>query len=72
MNTTFIALCLLWVGAAGFGVLVLLRGRWEQALARGQAIPRPQARKALEAGLIFAGSGGLILGLGLLGLSGLR
>jgi hypothetical protein len=72
MNATFFALCLLWIGAVGFGALLMLRGRWERAVCQGRPVPGPQARKTLEAGLTFAGTGGMILGLGLLGLSVLR
>ncbi|MFA7428780.1 MAG: hypothetical protein WCZ23_01345 [Rhodospirillaceae bacterium] len=72
MNATFTGLCLLWLGAAGFGGLLILRGRWEQAVRQGRAIPRPSARKTVEAGLTFAGTGGMILGLGVLGLSVMR
>lgn len=72
MNATFIALCLLWTGAAAFGALVVLRGRWQQAAADGRPLPPPPTRKAVEAGLTFAGTGGMILGLGLLAISMLR
>ncbi len=72
MNATFVGLCLLWLGAAGFGALLIMRGRWEKAVSQGRTIPGPTARKTMEAGLTFAGTGGMILGLGVLGLSVLR
>lgn len=72
MNPTVIALCLLWIGAVSFGGLVMLRGRWEQAAATGRPIPPLPTRKTLEAALTFVGTGGMILGLGMLGLSIVR
>lgn len=72
MNATFFGLCLLWLGAAGFGALLILRGRWEKAVSEGRPIPGAATRKTTEAALTFAGTGGMILGLGVLGLSVLR
>lgn len=72
MNATVIALSLLWIGAACFGGLVMLRGRWQQAAAAGRPIPAAPTRKTVEAALTFAGTGGMILGLGLLALGAIR
>lgn len=72
MNATFVALCLLWIGAACFGGLVILRGRWEQAAAARRPLPALPTRKSIEAALTFTGTGGMILGLGLLGLGAIR
>lgn len=72
VSMTFYALCLLWIGAMSFGLMVLLRNRWQEAMAEGRPVPATNARKGVEAALMFAGSGGMILGLGLLGLSVLR
>lgn len=69
MSTEIVTgLFLLWVGAVSLGGLVMLRDRWRVAAANGAPIPSQQTRKGIEAACLFAGTGGLILGLGFLGL----
>lgn len=69
MSTDIVSgLFLLWLGAVALGALVMLRDRWRMAATSGAPVPSPQARKGIEAVCLFAGTGGLILGLGFLGL----
>lgn len=75
ISTTFIfGLVLLWVGAVALGSLVVLRGRWQAAAAHGRLdlLPSLAMRKGLEAVCLFAGSGGMILGLGLIAVGVMR
>lgn len=74
-STAFIiGLALLWLGAVALGALVILRGRWQAAMVTGQhaGLPSPKVRKGLEALCLFVGSGGMILGLGLIAVGALR
>lgn len=65
-------LLFLWVGAVAFGGLVMLRERWQAAVAAGAPVPGEGVRKGIEATCLFAGSLGMIAGLGILGVSVLR
>ncbi len=65
-------LLFLWIGAVAFGSLVMLRDRWRSAAAHGGALPAPSVRKGVEAACLFAGSVGMVTGLGILGVSVLR
>jgi hypothetical protein len=71
--TTFYGLLLLWVGAVSLGALVLLRDRWRAGAGQGGVAALPAGwRKAIEAVCLFAGSLGMIAGLGILALGVLR
>lgn len=73
-STTITALALVWVGALSFGALVVLRDRRRLAAAKadGGRPPTARARRVLETTCIFAGSLGMIAGLGVLAVGMLR
>lgn len=72
-STTVFGLVLLWVGAFGFGALVVLRDRWRLAAAGGGGrLPADGARRVIETVCIFAGSLGMIAGLGVFAVGMLR
>ena len=63
------ALIFLWLGAVSLGALVLVRGRWQHNALNDLPVPSLNTRRLLEAVCLFVGTGGMVLGVGLLGLS---
>lgn len=63
------ALIFLWLGAVALGALVMVRGRWQHNALNNLPLPAFNTRRALEAACLFIGTGGLVLGVGLLGLA---
>lgn len=59
-----LGLGLLWLGAVAYGAVLVLRNRHRHK-ARHTGDPRTARSGGLETGLLFVGTGGLFLGLGL-------
>ncbi|SDG97154.1 hypothetical protein [Roseospirillum parvum] len=55
---------LLWLGAVAYGLVLVLRNRHHNK-AHHTGDPRTARTGGLEAGLLFVGTAGLLLGLGL-------
>lgn len=67
-----LGLILVWGGATAFGVLLILRGRWNHASEQnGELLPSIHTRRGIETLCLFGGIAGMIGGLGLIALFGM-